>query len=243
MSSNAAIVCNALSVVDLALIVGSFLYLNNRVQRLEKSKEIIHSSKKEGLEDRLTVLEEEREILLKRLNGYDDLLLQIMNRFKDINPLLESHSSLVSSLAQAIEDRPAAVHHATFPIAPISDRARGRNEDKHSCLRDEWSQSSEPMLRKRKVANLSPSSIISGKKSDENVLSRRSYFDNVDNEPDIGDSGHKWSQLSRSHRDPTDHDSDSETSTKSIVFSDTDENDEKIDGDENDEFSSYLREE
>lgn len=183
MSSNAAIVCNALSVVDLALIVGSFLYLNNRVQRLEKSKEITHSSKNEGIEDRLNILEEEREILLKRLNGYDDLLLQIMNRFKDINPLLESHSYLVSSLTQAIEDRPALVLNQ-----PLN------------------------FLRKRKV-----SSIVSEKKDKEHILSRRSFFDDADSESD--------------------------TYEKSIVFSDTDETDEKLESDENDELSSYLRDE
>jgi hypothetical protein len=95
--------CNTLTVINTAAIVGLYFHINKRLNVLEGSStgpnKILASNKvKDPVDVRINTLENEITILLQRLQVYDELFLKMMNRMKEINPVVD----------RLIEDSPAA---------------------------------------------------------------------------------------------------------------------------------------
>lgn len=100
--------CNILSVVNSAAILGLYVNTNKRLSTLEGTNpvKILASSKtKDPVDVRISTLENEITVLLQRLQVYDELFLKMMNRIKEINPVVD----------RLIEDSPASQTQSTAP--------------------------------------------------------------------------------------------------------------------------------
>lgn len=114
-SSVVTTTCNVLSVVDLAIIACVFAYLNRRINALEKYNPRIASGAvaKGSVEERVHVLESEIEVLLQRLDAYDQLFLKMMNKMKEQAPIVER-----------VYEAPRIVKETTSPVRKVTIRKR-----------------------------------------------------------------------------------------------------------------------
>lgn len=88
--------CNAVAIIDAAAIVGLYVHFNKRMNLIENSSSSVKSSglsrskaSDEPLDVRVMTLENEITVLLQRLQVYDELFLKMMNRMKEINPIVD----------------------------------------------------------------------------------------------------------------------------------------------------------
>lgn len=88
--------CNAVAIVDAAAIVGLYVHFNKRMNLLENTPTGIKSSglsrskaSDEPIDVRVMTLENEITVLLQRLQVYDELFLKIMNRMKEMGPVVD----------------------------------------------------------------------------------------------------------------------------------------------------------
>lgn len=88
--------CNAVAIIDAAAIVGLYVHFNKRMNLLEsgtsngiKSSGSRSKISDEPLDVRVVTLENEITVLLQRLQVYDELFLKMMNRMKEIGPVVD----------------------------------------------------------------------------------------------------------------------------------------------------------
>lgn len=109
VSNNTGII---FSFVDLVLIVVMFIYFNRRMSNIENSSGInltktssINDYNNTKLNERVISLENDIDILLKRLNCYDEIIGKILSRLKESNLSPEILGSIPSNKSISIKSR------------------------------------------------------------------------------------------------------------------------------------------
>lgn len=84
--------CNTLSLINAGATAGLYVHVNKRLSALEgtsPNKILASKTSSDPIDTRISTLENEITVLLQRLQVYDELFLKMMNRMKEINPVVD----------------------------------------------------------------------------------------------------------------------------------------------------------